>query len=289
MLHIVQVILSGSAEPPQIFLDEEKAHAAFVACARKYWATSYNAYCERNGLNADSFVAAQGFIASFDLADRSRIHYWHLTPEDAGAGAGQLMPGLAALSEQREQVRRLVREVEQASGIVRESLAELMDIVAGVTGEEPAATVTPSTAADRDTPGRFTPVEPPAEEPVQEQPKAEQPKPDDARFKTKEWRDYVSSIVGMCGGNRSEFPLFTRHDWRQAVYSSETSLEYWDWAALQIDDHIEAAQQAGYSVVDDPDKAGHYRFRTPDGTVNDRSCEAEGDAWCRAGLHLKGK
>jgi hypothetical protein len=28
---------------------------------------------------------------------------------------------------------------------------------------------------------------------------------------------------------------------------------------------------------------------TPDGIVSDISNEAEGEAWCRAGLHLEGK
>lgn len=297
MVHIVQVVLSGSAEPPRVFLSEADAQAAYVACARKYWATSYTTYCERNGQNADSFAAAQAFAASFDLADRSRLHYWHLTPEDAGEGADLLLPGVAALVERREQLTRLAREIEQASGIVRDGLAELLDTIGGVSGSCEVPAVVPGAAcqsvpcsanAERNAPGRFTPVELPAEE-TEEQPVADQPKPDDERFKTKEWRDYVSSLMGMCGGNRSEFPLFTRHDWRQAVYSSATSLEYWDWAALEIDNHIEAAQKAGYSVIDDPDKDGHYRFKTPAGEVNEHSCEAQGDAWCRAGLHLKGK
>lgn len=287
MLHIVQVVVSGSAETPQAFFDEVQAHAAYVACARKYWAASFAAFCERNNLDGDGFASAQAFVASFDLADRSRIHYWQLAPEDAEAGVDQLLPGVAALAEKREQVQRLVHEVTQASDIVRESLTELLEIVGGVTGEEASAPVMPSEPAEasgRNAPGRLAPAEPAVEEPA-----AEPPKPDDERFKSKEWQSYVGSIINMCGGNRSEFPLFTRHDWRQAVYSSETSMEYWDWAALQIDDHIEMAQRSGYSVVDDPDKPGHYRFRTPDGVVSDISCDAEGDAWCRAGLHLKGR
>jgi hypothetical protein len=288
MLHIVQVVLTGSAEPPQVFLDEAKAHAAYVAVARKYWATSYATYCERNGVDGDSFSSAQAFVASFDLADRSRIHYWNITPEGAGADVSQLLPGVAALVERREQIQRLVQEVEQASGIVREGLTELLGFVAGVTGEESCAPVRPSASEDRDTPGRFTPAEFPAGEPVAEAADAT-PQHDDAYYKSKEWKSYVESIMNMCGGNRSEYHLFSRYDWRQAVYSNETPFEYWDWVAATIDDHIERAQKAGYAVVDDAEKPGHYRFRTPDGVVSDISSEAEGEAWCRAGLHLKGK
>ena len=310
MLHMVQVVLSGSAETPRVFMDEAQAHAAFVAAARKYWAQSYAAYCERTGVDAERFSSAQAFVASFDLAERSRIHYWNVTPEDAGTGATQLLPGVALLMERREQIQRLVQEVEQASGIVREGLTELLDIVAGCTGEEPPVTVQPSSPDDRNVPGRFASVELPAEELAPaapatvgqeapgrlataslpaEEPARTVPQPSDEQYNTKEWRNYVNSIMGMCGGSRSEYHLFNRYDWRQAVYSNETAFEYWDWVAATIDEHIEQAQKAGYAIIDDPDKPGHYRFRTPAGEVSDISTEAEGEAWCRAGLHLKGR
>src|SRR5512133_1930007 len=94
MLHIVQVLLSGSAETPRVFFDEGAARAAYVECAKKYWNQSYAAYCEGRGLDGTSFSSAQAFVAGFDLADRSRIHYWSVTPED---GAGSLPTGLEVL------------------------------------------------------------------------------------------------------------------------------------------------------------------------------------------------
>jgi hypothetical protein len=95
--------------------------------------------------------------------------------------------------------------------------------------------------------------------------------------------------MNMCGGSREEFHLFNRHDWRQAVYGNETALEYWEWVAVQIDDHIHKARHAGYAVVADPDQPGYFRYRTPGGIVSDAADETEDEAWCRAGLHLEGK
>jgi hypothetical protein len=284
MLHIVQVVLAGGAEIPRVFFDETAAQAAFVACAKRYWAQSYAAYCERDGVNGDFFSSAQAFVATLDLADRSRIHYWNVTPEDAGAGsASGLLPGAAALKERREHLLRVAREVEEASLTVRDGLTELLDAIAGLSGDAADTGVQPmKPGADQDAPGRLATTE-------LSSPAPEAPQPSAERYNTREWKEYVESIKSMCGGNRSEFHLFNRYDWRQAVYGSETAFEYWEWVAVQIDEHIEKAQRAGYSVVDDPDKPGHYRFRTPEGVVSDISNEAEGEAWCRAGLHLEGR
>ena len=291
MLHIVQVVLSGGAETPKVFLDEAAAHAAFVDCAKTYWEQSYAAYCERTGVDADSFSSAQAFVAAFDLADRNRIHCWSVTPADAGAGIfDTLLPGAAALQERREQILRLADEVEQASGIVREGLTELLDTLAGLTGTATARDMPPVLpVSGQDAPGRLAATELPASELPATQPPQEAPQPSAEQYNTKEWKDYVESIKNMCGGSRSEFHLFNRYDWRQAVYSGETTFEYWQWVAVTIDRYIERAQQAGYAVVPDPDKPENYRFRTPEGVVSDISNDTEGEAWCRAGLHLEGR
>ncbi|HZV82124.1 MAG TPA: hypothetical protein VFF53_08160 [Geobacteraceae bacterium] len=279
MLHIVQVVLSGSAETPKAYCDEGAARAAFVDCAKKYWAQSYAAYCERSGLDSDCFSSAQSFVATFDLADRSRIHYWPVTPEDGVAGGtSSLLPGLELLKERSERIKRLVQEVEQASVAVREELTGLLETIADLTGDATVESARPD--GEPDTPGRLA---------AAERSSSPTPEPSGDMYNTREWKEYVESIKNMCGGTRSEFHLFTRHDWRQAVYSEETPFEYWEWVAATIDHHIEKAQQAGYSVVPDPDTPGHYRFKSPDGIVSDIATETEGEAWCRAGLHLEGK
>jgi len=282
MLHIVQVVLSGSAETPQSYFAEDAAQAAFVDCAKKYWAQSYAAYCERGGLDGDCFSSAQAFIATFDLADRSRIHYWSLTPEDAPAGCADSLPGMELLKEQRERIERLARNLEQASGAVREGLSEVLETIAGLTGEGTALAARP--AGEQDTPDR-----PGTAESTSSPTPKRAPQPPKEMYSTKEWKEYVETIKNMCGGNRSEYHLFTRHDWRQAVYSEQTPFEYWEWVAATIDHYIEKAQQAGYSVVPDPDKPGRFHFKAPDGVVSDIATDTEGEAWCRAGLHLEGK
>ena len=283
MLHIVQVVLSGGAEMPKAYCDERTAQAAFVDCAKKYWAQSYAAYCERNGVDIACFSSAQDFVAKFDLADRSRIYYWTVTPEDAvTGGTPSMQQGLEALKELRERIERLAKDVQKASGVVWEGLTELLENIAELTGDVTCLATQP--ASESDIPGRLAAVERPSyPTPMKAS------KPSVEMYKSKEWKEYVEAIKNMCGGNRSEFHLLTRYDWRQAVYSEQTPLEYWEWVAATIDFYIEKAQQAGYSVVADQDNPGYYRFMTPDGIVSDVSNEAEGEAWCRAGLHLEGK
>jgi hypothetical protein len=282
MLYLVQVVLSGVAEIPRVFLDGAKAESAFVECVKTYWAQSYAAYCERHGVDSDCFSSAQGFIAALDLADRSRVHYWSVTPEDAAAGGlTQLFARAESLRERQEHIRRLAGEVEQASCAVKEGLTELLGAIADLAGEVPDMEARPAEKQSAGIPEKDVglPSSPPPRE---------TPAKSADTYNTREWKAYVESIKGMCGGNRAEFHLFTRADWRQAVYSNATSFEYWEWVAARIDDCIEAAQNAGYSVIDDPEHPGHYRFKTPDGVVSEISCSAEGDAWCRAGLHAEG-
>ena len=279
MLHIVQVILAGSAEVPQVFADVEAAQAAYVECAKRYWAQSYAAYCQRGGVDSNRFESARAFVDSFDLADRSRIHLWSITA--VGANVCQPPgPDLAALKDKLEQVAQLVQTLDQASGSVRERVSGLL---ATLTAPAGSGSAEPATPTERDLP-RILPAGD-----LAPQPEAPPQPPPAGAYDTKEWKDYVEMIKNMCGGNRSEYHLFTRHDWRQAVYHDGTSLEYWDWVGTTLDYYIERAQQAGYSVVPDQCQPGYYRFVTPSGEVSERVAEAEGEAWCRAGLHLEGK
>lgn len=279
MVHIVQVLLSGCADTPRVFFEEAAARTAFVAAAKKYWAQSYSAFCERSGQDSDAFASARAFVDGFDLAERSRIHYWAIEAEDAPAGE---LPELTLLEQGGERLAQLTAALEQASAAVREEVTQMLGCISGVTGGVGTESPRPAVAADTPRPlaGGETPAEPVRAAAVQ--PAAE-------TFTSKEWRDYVETIKNMCGGNRSEYHLFSRQDWRQAVYSNETAFEYWEWVAATIDDHIERAQQAGYGVEPAADIPGHYRFRTPDGAVSDSLSNAEGEAWCRAGLHLDGR
>ncbi len=283
MVHIVQLVLHGNVETPQVYSDEVAARAAYVEFVKRYWANSYGAFCQGRGVDSESFPSAREFISSLDLADRSRVHYWALPAEDAGEPlSSELSTGLDSLKDCGERLGRLLADLDQASTAVRAEVSSLLATVAGLSGEVPPATADQAQGADapRRLEAAAEPEQPPAATPAY--PSAEM-------FGSREWQEYVATIRNMCGGGRSEYHLFTRSDWRQAVYSNETAFEYWDWVAAMIDLHIERAQQAGYIVVADGEKPGCYRFKSPEGVLGDSCCEAEGEAWCRAGLHLAGK
>ena len=230
MIHVIQVVLSGSAEIPKLFFDEAQAHAAFVECAKECWAQSYPAYCDRTGVNPDSFSSAKAFIKSFDLTDKSRIHYWLVKPEESSLDSSNSLDVPPADSQH---------------------------------GGGPEGYYTLSSS-----------LLPP-----------EEPEESSAKYKTPEWKKYVESIQNRYGGLSREFRLFTRHDWRQEVYSSLTGFEYWEWVAAKIDRYIGKAEQAGYSVSEDSEQPGQYTFKTPDGIVGEISGNSTEEAWCLAGLH----
>jgi len=282
MLHIVQVVLPGGVEAPQVFVDQSRAQEAFVACAKHYWKQAYASYCAREGTDADSYAAAKAFVATFDLADRSRIHEWSIPIETTGAaGLAQLAPEAALLQERQEQLRHLAAEVEQAAGVVTAGVAGLLEAMAGLSpAAEPPARQLPATA-DRSQPGRLRSVAPPVAPPS--------PQSHSTGFDQEKRTAYVRSLMHQGGGSRGESRLFGRADWRQAVYDNRTTQEYWDWAVAEVEAHIDKAQQAGYTVIDDTQESGCYWFRTPDGVVVELPCEAEGEAWCRAGMHLEGR
>jgi hypothetical protein len=240
MLHIVQVVLSGIAEIPRLLSDEAKAESHYVECAKEYWPQAYSAFCEQNSVSRDCFSSAKAFVNTFDSAEKSKINYWIVKPEDIGLDKFNLiLLGTEPIKECRE------------------------DILQPGTPE-----------SDDGLPSSMVPQE--------------EPKEIDEKFSTPEWKEYVEFIKNISGGGRGEFRLFTRNDWRQDVYSNATAFEYWDWVAAKIDRCIEKAQNAGYTVFEDPDHHGEYRFKTPEGIVSEISCNTKGEILCHAGLHLDG-
>jgi len=282
MLHIVQVVLSGIAEIPKLLFDEATAESAYVECANEYWAQSYSAYCERNGVSRDCFSSAKAFVKTFDSAEKSKINYWIVKPEDMGLDKFNLiLLGPESIKECREHILRLTKEVEQTYLAVKDGLTGLLDKIAGlidhVNSMDLPSTDDQHVGRPESVPGLLSSILP-------------QKEPDDIdeKFKTPEWGKYVESVKNMFGGVSSEFLSFTRHDWRQDVYGNSTTFEYWEWVAAKIDNCIGKAKNAGYSVFEDPDQSGEYKFKTPDGIWGEISCNTEGEAWFHAGLHFDG-
>ncbi len=273
MLHVVQVVLSGIAEIPMLFFDRGKAESAYVECVKKYWAQSYAAYCERSGVGIDSFASARAFVEAFDLAEKSRILYWTVQPEDT--------EGAEPLEEQREQILRLTKEMTQTSRTVTEGLAGLMDTMTGLTKHVAGIDALLAHGGHAGGPEAVIPL--PSSLPQQEEPEKAAEK-----YATPEWKAFVASITSICGGGRNECLLFSRQDWRQDVYGNATSFEYWEWVAAKFDTYMEKGRSDGYTVIKDPDNPGEYRFKTPEGAVSEISCYTEEEAWCRAGLHAEG-
>lgn len=282
MLHIVQVVLSGVAENPKVFIDEAKAKSAYVECVNEYWAQSYPAYCDQNDVRRDCFSSATAFVKTFDFVDKSKVNYWIVTPEDKGSDKLNLfLLDLELIKERREHILRLTKEVEQTSRAVKVGLTDLSDKIAdlavSITSLDVLLTDDQYVGRPEGASGLPSPPLP-----------QEEPEAIDEKYKSPEWGKYVESVKNMCGGGSSEFRLFSRHDWRQDVYSNSTSFEYWEWVAAKIDTCTGKAENAGYSVIEDSGQSEHYKFKTPDGIVSEISCTTEEEAWCHAGLHVDG-
>jgi len=273
MLHVVQVVIWGVAETPQLFLDEAKAGAAYVECAKKHWEQRYSAYCEHHGLSSDSFAVAQTFVGTIDVSEKSRINYWTFDVEEAGLGGMTSLPGGAGMKELRHAAEEIVA--------VKAGMERLMDDL--------------SHLVDRFARMDVSPVEAPVAggpEMVEAFPDAvrqEEAEPDPAARATPEWQAFVGTIKRLGSGSRNEFLLLHRDDWRKEVYNNRTSLEYWDWVADRIGKYKERAKNAGYSIFVDPDSPGCYRFTDPGGIANDDCFDSEWEGWCAAGLDFEAK
>jgi hypothetical protein len=263
MLHIVQTVMWGVAETPRLFLDETKAQAAYVECARKQWAQRYAAYCEHHGVSGDSYASAQAFVSTIDVSEKSTINFWSLDPEEAGLGEWKnpiLGPGV-------EEFQHVAKDIVA----VKEGLARLLEDVSALTDRCVRMDVAP------------------AEKTAPPPPAAPQEKPEAApeTYTTPEWKNFVGLIQRLFSGSRNQSDLLPRDDWRQDVYSNRTSLEYWDWVADRIVKYKEKAQNAGYSVVEDPAAPGCHRFANKEGITSEDCYDSEWVAWCAAGLHLE--
>lgn len=263
MLHVVQVVLWGVAEKPQLFIDEEKAQAAYVQWARKHWEQRYSAYCEHHGVSSDSFASAQAFVNSIDISEKSKIHLWTFNPEEAG------------LSTMKQPAQEEFRHAAKEIVAVRDGLAQLLNDL--------------STLADRFAPMGASPGEAQTAVPEKTAPSIpalpqEEPESDPQTYTTPEWKNFVGTITRLGSGSRNEFYLLNRDDWRQDVYSNRTSLEYWDWVADRIVKYKEKAKNAGYTVFEDPEP-GCYRFKNKEGIASEERFDSEWEVWCAAGLY----
>lgn len=271
MLHIVQVVMWGVAETPRLFPDEAKARAAYVEYAQKRWEQRYAAYCEHHGVGSDSFASAHAFVKTIDVSEKSTINYWPLNPEEAGLGDSKSV----LCGAEREEFRHV------AEGIVavKEGLARLLDDVSNLADRVARLDVPPAKARSG---GEAEKPAPPPSLPPQVKP---EPVPE--TYATPEWKAFVGTIKRLCSGSRNDFYLLPRDDWRQDVYSNRTSLEYWDWAADKIVKYKEKAKDASYSVIEDPDSPGCYKFANREGIASEECYDSEWEAWCAAGLHLE--
>ena len=282
MLHIVQVVISGSAKLPKLFIEKSKAESAYVEHTKDAWAESYSAYCEQRSISVDCFASAQAFVDTLAVLEKGTLHYWVVKPEDIGLDKTNIiLLGLEQNREQREHIADLTKKAEIASVAVKEELTELINTISMLTDTVTTMDVLPTDSQSVGSPGGDGGLSSP---PVQ----LEKTKETDDMYRTPEWKAFVGSIMSICGGSRSEYHLFSRHDWRQDVYSNVTSFDYWEWVAAKIHHFKEKAIHANYSVIEDSECPGHYKFKTPEGMVSDISCYAEWEAWCHAGLHLAG-
>jgi len=280
MLHIVQVVFAGMAETPQVFPDQAGAESAFVDHVKNFWKQSYSEYCDRNGVGMECFASAKAFLETLDRSEKSQLNYWVVNQEDAGLGRTK---HLEWMRQQQENVAPMVKQVEQRSAVVRKELAGMLDDLAHLTGYF-ADKDSPPAGIQAVRPESATAPSPPQAEPEEPEEAAEEESAE--KYTTKEWKAFVGSVMNVCGGGRSESALFTRHDWRQDVYSNLTSLEYWDWVAAKINKYKGKAEKAGYAVIKDPDSPGDYQIKTPEGTVDKTSFFSEWDAWCHAAVNL---
>ena len=263
MLYLVQIITSGGEMPPRIFVNRTRAQLAFVDLVREH--------CADQGADPQDFAAAKALADSVEEGS-PRCCYWELELEEADSTVVQK----SLAGQERETILQAASDTQQKALGVQTELRGLTEKLTGLSqelirfqnllgeeGEDVAAVAAP-----------------PAEAPPEKEPEVL-----DEKYQTAEWQGFVQSLSKMCGGNWGEFPLISRQDWRQAVYSDQTSLPYWEWTAIVIDQAIERARAGGYAVEEDAKEKGQFAYLTPTGERSEKLYEQEDLAWCAAGLH----
>jgi hypothetical protein len=271
VLFIIQIIVSGTAAAPRIFVDQSIAQKAFIALVREHCAADFAEYCAVNEADPESFTTAKAFAETRGGEDVG-FCYWELVSETDGVAASQVQlpsqnrePVLKAAAETQQQVLGVQTELRGLAEKLTGMSQELIRLQTLLGDDEEGAGSTGSSDA----------------------PELSKPAPDalDEKYQTAEWHEFVLSLIRMCGGNWAEFPLLSRQDWRHAVYSSHTTLQYWEWVAITIDQSIERARVNGYAVEEDGEKSGYFAYLTPTGERSSTLYEMEDLAWCAAGLH----
>jgi len=273
VLYLVQIIESGTAAPPRVFADQTCARKTFTALVRKHCAAEFAKYCAGQEADPESFATAKAFADSRGGEDVCcHCHYWELDLEADRVAAEQLPLAI----QSREPVLKAAAETQQQVLGVQTELRGLAEKLTGMSQE----LLRLQNLLGDDGQGAGS-------DEASGAPEVPQPAPDalDEKYRTAEWQDFVQSLIRMCGGNWGEFPLLSRPDWRHAVYSNHTTLQYWEWVAITIDQSIERARTNGYTVEEDGEKSGHFAYLTPAGERSSTLFELEDLAWCAAGLH----
>ncbi len=271
MLYILQMIVSGKVVPPRIFADQTIARTAFIGLVREHCEADLAKYCAIHKADPEAFATAKAF-AETEVGEDVCFCYWELDLEDDGVSAKQVPLPL----QSREPVLKSAAETQkQVLGIQ----AELRSFTDKLTGMSQELIRLQNLLGDNG--------EGAGSEEAAGAPEFSKPEPEalDEKYQTAEWQDFVQSLIQMCGGTWAEFPLLSRQDWRQAVYGSDTTLQYWEWVAITIDQSIETAKTNGYAIEEDVEQSGHFVYLTPTGERSSTLYEMEDLAWCAAGLH----
>ena len=269
---MIQKVISGQAQPPNVYTDQNSAKAAFTELVRQTSAVDFQEYCDSHHADPGSFDTAIAF-AENENKQGDYCCYWELDVDDGRTAHIQKNPeqnsasALKSVTDVQQHVLAVQTELHGFSERLSGMSQELLRLHKQLSGnqQQADASVTPGIRAMTDS----------------------VPDEQDEKYQTTEWRDFVQSLIQMCGGNRGEFPLLSRHDWRQAIYDNQTTLEYWDWVAITIDVSIERAKAHGYRIEEDGTQKGHFAFLAPSGERSATLYEMEDLAWCAAGIHAK--
>lgn len=270
MIYIVQIMVPGTVAPPRVFADPSIAQKAFLDLVRDHRKTEFAKYCAINEADPESFASAKAFADNG--GGDACFCYWEQDLETDGIVSKHTSfplhsraPFLKAASETQQHVLGVQTELRGLTEKLTDMSQELIRLQT-LLGKE----------GDGESPSEASAA-----------PELSKPEPDalDEKYQTTEWQEFVQSLIQMCGGNWAEFPLLSRQDWRQAVYGNHTTLQYWEWVAITIDQSIARAQANGYTIEEDGEQSGHFAYLTPAGERSSTLYEMEDLAWCAAGLH----
>jgi hypothetical protein len=292
-IHILQLItFGGQPGLPLLFANPAAAEACFVKLVQENFGTSYHEFCNQEGFSEDDFSAARAFHGTLEEGDDT-INYRILNKFEGKEKLFLFSLDAVEFKRQRELILELTEEAKEekfssSRHQVLDGLTNLLDAIADqahdvygmdvlLDADQCEGCEAGDAGCQKDAKGC----------PFQELPLEEPDAP--VELTSEQYVEFIKKKFDRGPDDTwGAFPFFPKTEWQDEVAAGHTPKGYWEHVAANIMKCKEAAEDAGYTVIDCPGQEGKFIFVNLGGMISETSYDSEEEAWCDANSHIDG-